>query len=367
MIFNVQPSGVVGANSPIIYQFYSSLFASADFVYKVDVYIWRGGIAAVPATPQATIERIPDTFASGRAFVDVHKIVQQYLSSDFFTASGYQVNINEGAVNCLVKVQGFYTGGSTALITSNIVLATNGYTYMADGFNDSLVTTGLLTSKTKFIIPIGTPSYYVWFDASVVTELEIDVTAVTPSAVDSTNNRIQGVDLVQLYTNAGVSGDATLLVTTEASQFALAIERPCQNRYGLIPLHFLNRWGVYESYVFNALHRTQIDVTRETFQRAMFAQTDMSQRWTYGYQMNTPYLINAKEKYTLNTNYIPEDDNDSVQQMYLSDNILLQDGAIKSATITDASIGFKTRTNDKLIDYTINVEVNSPLINKVVR
>jgi hypothetical protein len=53
--------------------------------------------------------------------------------------------------------------------------------------------------------------------------------------------------------------------------------------------------------------------------------------------------------------------------MFLSDNILLEDGAIKSATITDSSLGFKTRTNDKLIDYTINVEVNSPLINKVVR
>jgi hypothetical protein len=99
----------------------------------------------------------------------------------------------------------------------------------------------------------------------------------------------------------------------------------------------------------------------------MYAQTDMSARWAYGYQINTPYMVNAKEKYTLNSNYIPEGDNDSVQQMFLSDNILLEDGAIKSATITDSSLGFKTRTNDKLIDYTINLEVNSPLINKVVR
>jgi hypothetical protein len=105
----------------------------------------------------------------------------------------------------------------------------------------------------------------------------------------------------------------------------------------------------------------------KAFQRAMYAQTDMSARWAYGYQINTPYMVNAKEKYTLNSNYIPEGDNDSVQQMFLSDNILLEDGAIKSATITDSSLGFKTRTNDKLIDYTINLEVNSPLINKVVR
>lgn len=370
MNFNQQPSGVVGANSPIIYQFFDALYTSTNFYYKIEVYIWTG-TATIPATPVAIIDRVPDTFASGRAFVDIHKIAQQYLTADFFTASGYKVNVNGGAVNCAVKVQGHYitgvTSNVTALITSNVVLATNGYTYMADGFNDPLVTTSLLTSKTKFIIPLGTPSYYVWFDANVVTELEIGATAVLPNTVNGTATRIQGVDLVQLYTNAAATGNVTLIVTAGASQFNYAIERPCQNRYGLIPLHFLNRWGVYESYVFNALHRTQIDVTRETFQRAMFAQTNMAERWTYGYQINTPYLINAKEKYTLNSNYIPEDDNDSVQQMYLSNNILLQDGAIKSASITDSSLGFKTRTNDKLIDYTINVEVNSPLINKVVR
>ena len=366
MNFNEQPSGIVGVNSPMIYQFYDALYASTDFYYKVDVFVWTG-TNTIPATPVATIERVPDTFASGRAFVDIHKIAQQYLTADFFTASTYQVNINGGAVWAAVKVQGIYDGGSTAIITSNVVLATSGYTYTAQGFNTPLVTSGLLTSKTKFIIPQNTPSYYVWFDASVVTELEIDVTTVSPVAVTGSTNRIQGVDLVQLYENAGVSGDALLLVTIGVSQISFVIERPCENRYGLIPLHYLNRWGVYESYVFNALHRTQVDVTRESFQRAMYAQTDMSARWAYGYQMNTPYMVNAKEKYTLNSNYIPEGDNDSVQQMFLSDNILLEDGAIKSATITDSSLGFKTRTNDKLIDYTINVEVNSPLINKVVR
>jgi hypothetical protein len=366
MNFNEQPSGIVGANSPMIYQFYDALYASTDFYYKVDVFVWTG-TNTIPVTPVATIERVPDTFASGRAFVDIHKIAQQYLTADFFTASTYQVNINGGAVWAAVKVQGIYDGGSTAIITSNVVLATWGYTYTAQGFNTPLVTTGLLTSKTKFIIPQNTPSYYVWFDASVVTELEIDVTTVTPVAVTSSTNRIQGVDLVELYDNAGVTGDALLLVTIGASQISFVIERPCENRYGLIPLHYLNRWGVYESYVFNALHRTQVDVTRESFQRAMYAQTDMSARWAYGYQINTPYMVNAKEKYTLNSNYIPEGDNDSVQQMFLSDNILLEDGSIKSATITDSSLGFKTRTNDKLIDYTINLEVNSPLINKVVR
>ena len=366
MNFNEQPSGIVGANSPMIYQFYDALYASTDFYYKVDVFVWTG-TNTIPVTPVATIERVPDTFASGRAFVDIHKIAQQYLTADFFTASTYQVNINGGAVWAAVKVQGIYDGGSTAIITSNVVLSTWGYTYTAQGFNTPLVTTGLLTSKTKFIIPQNTPSYYVWFDASVVTELEIDVTTVSPVAVTGSTNRIQGVDLVELYNNAGVSGDALLLVTIGVSQISFVIERPCENRYGLIPLHYLNRWGVYESYVFNALHRTQVDVTRESFQRAMYAQTDMSARWAYGYQINTPYMVNAKEKYTLNSNYIPEGDNDSVQQMFLSDNILLEDGAIKSATITDSSLGFKTRTNDKLIDYTINVEVNSPLINKVVR
>jgi len=370
MNFNEQPSGIVGANSPLIYQFYDSNFSSNDFYYKVQIFVWSG-TNTIPANPVATIERLPDIFASGRAFVDAHKIVQQYLTNDFFTASTYQPTISGGAVWCAVKVQGFYTTGSssnqTSLITSNIVLCTNGYTYMAAGFNASLVTTGLFTSKTKFIIPLNTPKYYVWFDASVVTGLTIGSTTVSSLTVTGSTNRIQAVDLVQLYQNASATGDVTLTVNRSAGNLTFKIERPCENRYGLIPLHFLNRWGVYDTYVFNALHRTQIDVTRETYEKAMYSQTSMSARWGFGYQINTPYLVNGKEKYTLNSNFIPEDDNDSVQQMLLSDNILLQDGAIKSASITDSSLGFKTRVNDKLIDYTLNVEVNSPIINKVVR
>ena len=350
----------------MIYQFYDANFASTDFYYKVEVFVWTG-TNTIPATPVATIERDPDTFASGRAFVDIHKIAQQYLTADFFTASTYQVNINGGAVWAAVKVQGIWDGGSTAIITSNVVLSTWGYTYTAQGFNTPLVTSGLFTSKTKFIIPQGTPSYYVWFDASVITELEIDVTPVNPVAVTGSTNRIQGVDLVELYENAGVSGDALLLVTIGASQISFVIERPCENRYGQIPVHFLNRWGVYETYIFNALHRTQIEVSREQYQRALFAQTDLTEKWAYGYQVNTPYLVNAKEQYTLNTNYIPENDNDSIQQIQLSDNILIDDNGLKSATITDTSLPFKTRNNDKLIDYTIQMAVNSSVINKVVR
>ena len=368
MEFNQQPSGIVGANSPLIYQFYDAGYASTGFYYKCDIYVWSGGSGAVPATPQATIERVPDTYASGRAMIDAHKIVQQYLTTDFFEANTDTVTIDGGAVWCLVKVQGFIDDtADTSLITSNTVLATNGYTYMASGINTSLTTTGLFTSKSKFIIPQGATRYYVWFDASVVTDLEIDVTSVTPTAVTTSSNRIQGIDLVALYEDSGVSGNATLVVTTTSTQYLIAIERPCENRYGQIPVHFLNRWGVYETYIFNALHRTQIEVSREQYQRALFAQTDLTEKWAYGYQINTPYLVNAKEQYTLNTNYIPENDNDSIQQMQLSDNILIDDNGLKSATITDTSLPFKTRNNDKLIDYTIQMAVNSSVINKVVR
>jgi hypothetical protein len=368
MQFNVQPSGIVGANSPLIYQFYDTNFASTNFVYKVQVFVWTGASTSVPTTPQATIERLPDIFASGRAFVDTHKIVQQYLTTDFFTANTDMVTIGGGAVWTLVKVQGFYgTSSSTSLITSNTILATNGYSYMESGINSSLATTGLFTSKTKFVIPQGASRYYIWFDASIVTQVEIDTTAVNSATVTGSANRIQGVDLVDLYNDSGVSGDTSLLVTTTTGQFFVTIERPCQNRYGQIPVHFLNRWGVYETHIFNALHRTQIEVTREQYQRALFAQTDLTEKWAYGYQINTPYLVNAKEQYTLNTNYIAENENDTIQQLNLSENVLIFDGNLKSATITDTSLPFKTRTNDKLIDYTIQLSVNSPVINKVVR
>jgi hypothetical protein len=362
MNFNEQPSGRVGALSSMIYQAYDSLYASAGFYYEFKVFAWSG-TTTIPANPNATIQKFPDQFGSGRAWIDVHKIVQQQLTSDFFTDGTYKPNIGGGACYVAVKVQGKYTAGSTSVVTSNTVLATMGYVYTSEGFNASL-TGPVFTDKETFYITEGAESYYIWYDADVITGITIGATTITPNTVSTSSTKIQGVDLIQLLSAASVSGNTNVTFTTASTSYVFPIVRNCLNRYGNVTAHFLNKWGVYDSYCFNAVSKKTQNVSSEIYEKPIYRQTDLSQAWDYGVQVMTPFNVNAKTQLTINTNWIPENDNQVIQQMFLSSSIIVDDF---SARVTDSAFAEKKRVNDKLIDYTIQLEFNQPLINKIVR
>jgi hypothetical protein len=71
---------------------------------------------------------------------------------------------------------------------------------------------------------------------------------------------------------------------------------------------------------------------------------------------------------TVNTDWISENDVEVVEQMFYSTNILMLDGSeVLSARVMDTAFERKTRVNEKLILYTIQLEYNQPKINKIVR
>jgi hypothetical protein len=84
--------------------------------------------------------------------------------------------------------------------------------------------------------------------------------------------------------------------------------------------------------------------------------------------ITTPYLTNSVETMTVNTDWISENDVEVVEQMFYSTNLLMLDGSeVLSARVMDTAFERKTRVNEKLILYTIQLEYNQPKINKMVR
>jgi len=90
--------------------------------------------------------------------------------------------------------------------------------------------------------------------------------------------------------------------------------------------------------------------------------------WDYGVHQTQNFLTNATTTLIVNTDYIPEAYNAQIQEIFASDNLLIDDGGdAYSARITDTAFNRLTRINDKLIQYTLTIEYNHPLINKLVR
>jgi hypothetical protein len=368
MNFTEQPDSIVGCNSPIIYQGYDGNYAVTGFYYEFKVYVWSG-TATLPATPIVTINRVPDQFGGGRGWIDVHKIVSQYVKRDYFLTGTYKPNIGDGAMRVVVTCQGFYSSTSTSLITSNTILATSGYTYTQDGFNVGYGTTYVYTDKSQVTLTTETPQAYLWYDASVITSITCGSATVTPNAITTQSQLIQGIEIKQLMTAGGVWGtDSNITFVKAGNDVVMPVVFDCQNKYGQQDALYLNKYGVYDSYLFNALSRDNYGVEKETYSQPIFKQADLSQDWSYGVGVTTSYLVNSKLTMMVNTDWINEADIDALEQVFYSNNILMLDGNIVlAARVIDSAFEKKKILNEYLIQYTIQFEYSQPKINKIVR
>jgi hypothetical protein len=368
MNFTEQPSSIVGANSPLIYQAFDSNYAVSGFYYLFNVYVWSG-TTTLPATPVATINRLPDQFGGGRGWIDVHKIVTQYIKRDYFLTGTYKPNIGEGAMRVVVTCQGFYSSTSTSQITSNTILATQGYTYTQDGFNVGYGAKYVYTDKSQVTLTTDTPQAYLWYDASVITSITCGSATVTPNAITTQSQLIQGIEIKQLMTAGGVWGtNANITFVKTGDDVVMPVVFDCQNKYGQQDALYLNKYGVYDSYLFNALSRDNYGVEKETYSQPIFKQSDLSQDWSYGVGITTSYLVNSKLTMMVNTDWINEADIDALEQVFYSNNILMLDGNIVlAARVVDSAFEKKKVLNEYLIQYTIQFEYSQPKINKIVR
>jgi len=368
MNFTEQPDSIVGCNSPIIYQGYDGNYAVTGFYYEFKVYVWSG-TATLPATPIVTINRLPDQFGGGRGWIDVHKIVSQYVKRDYFLTGTYKPNIGEGAMRVVVTCQGFYSSTSTAKITSNTILATQGYTYTQDGFNVGYGAKYVYTDKSQVTLTTDTPQAYLWYDASVITSITCGSATVTPNAITTQSQLIQGIEIKQLMTAGGVWGtNANITFVKAGDDVVMPVVFDCQNKYGQQDALYLNKYGVYDSYLFNALSRNNYGIEKETYSQPIFKQADLGQDWSYGVGITTSYLVNSKLTMMVNTDWINEADIDALEQVFYSNNILMLDGNIVLASrVVDSAFEKKKVLNEYLIQYTIQFEYSQPKINKIVR
>ena len=145
-------------------------------------------------------------------------------------------------------VRGVYLVGLTttytAYATSNVVLATLGYTYTSEGFNDGFSKV-VYTDKTQVTITAETTTAYLWYDATVVTSITCGAATITPNAVSGLSaNTIQGIEIVQLLAAGGVSASTNITFVKAGDDIVIPLNFVCENKYGQQDVLFLNKYGV---------------------------------------------------------------------------------------------------------------------------
>ena len=146
----------------------------------------------------------------------------------------------------------------------------------------------------------------------------------------------------------------------------------CEVKYTPIQLAYISKYGTWNYATFFKRSVETIDVTNDMYRRI----TGNVQNGAYTYGLHNPmykkYNTNGKRRLTINSGFVAEEFKEVMEQILLSEYVLVvadstvvKDGSTYTytannnavaANVSTNSLTKKTKVNDKLIEYTLDLE-----------
>ena len=265
-----------------------------------------------------------------------------------------------------------------------------GYGYFEEGSNPQLLQ-GLLQSNTTILksdddalrVPVDNENttsvaflnkgeqIYVW-TALAGLKIRDQIQYVSTAAKDVDNYRERVIDsggtfednpcLQEFLRNETIYPVDEVIVNAVEGVTVIKVNNISECKFNPYKLTFINKFGVYQDLWMFKKNSISIAATEEKFKRNILTNGSYN---TYIHQ-NAILTKNAKQNLTLNSGYYPESNNELFKQLILSERVWIEyDNKTLPILITSNSLGFKTSLNDRLIDYTIQVEFAYQTINNV--
>ncbi len=383
----------INARSP----FYISVTADNLTSCKLELFIYTGtqGSTSRPTTATYTLR----SFAIDEVCVfEISELVRDYFTNSF--DGDYATDIlwvdyrttntiqnSEGSATSFTQLKGFYGYGFFKDGAQNITLNSDTSATTSQTINNQ----GLLQSNTT-IVKLDDAPATIAVDTSTTTQVtyELNGQQVYTKAVSSSTNSNAQIE----YVTSGVNGSDefedrviqddgvfegsdclsefskeytlfdfdTIYVDTTSGVTKLTVKSESECKFTPYKVTFINKFGVLQDIWFFKRTNEALTTKTEKFKRNIISNA------TYNISNHQDKTLtkNGKEKLTLNTGYYPESYNDVFKEMQLSEDCWIE---INSQTlpiqVTSSSLAYKTQLNDKIINYTIEVEFAFDTINNV--
>ena len=247
-----------------------------------------------------------------------------------------------------------FTYGSPVTST---YLALDGYGYYEEEINPQGSTDALITANTIYI-PEDTAGKLPLY-APGVGKIIIDSTTTQITDDGNTNQKIQYATIPANSSEIKVydTDDTTLKKT-------ITVVNVCEPKFTVYKITFVNKHGAFEDFYMFKKTTESFDVTDENFQSNIIDNSTVTYN-TYKSQQ-TRFNLNAKTKLTLNSGFVLEESNKTVEELFLSKNVWIRfENKTLPVIPTSKNFTFKTSLNDKLINHQIDFEFAFNKINNV--
>ena len=184
------------------------------------------------------------------------------------------------------------------------------------------------------------------------------------------NNIVSYTFIVQSYLGA---------VAAPASKtYQVNINCPTLKGYEPIRLTWLNQWGAWDYYTFTMKSSKTISTKGSTYQQLAGSWNESAYRLDSFKGGKKAFRVNATEKITMNTDFVNESESEWFEELINSPEVYILDGFqtddsnaalnnyVTPVRLTTSNYTKKTVANDKLMQYTFEVEKSKTLRTQAV-
>lgn len=366
----------VNARSPYYITFNATNLTSVD----MQIHIYTGE----KITDRSNLFNLESFAVNETVTFEIGEIVRDYILQTF-DGDYYSENVWVD-----YRTNSYINGTAQGYTSYTTLRGFDGYGYYEDGANPQN-DSGLLQSNTKIVklddatavIPVDTETTNrVTFElnGNVVYTKTISSSLESDEQIEYVSNTTNGVDdfMGRVIQDGGVIEDSvclqefanefalfdfdTIYIDTDSEVIPITIENVCEIKYQPLKVTFVNKYGALQDIWFFKRSNETLTTEKDKFKRNIVV------NGSYDISRHQDKILtkNGKEKLTLNTGFYPEEYNEVFKQMNLSQDCWIEiDNKTLPLNVSASSLSYKTHVNDKLINYTIEVEFAFDTINNI--
>lgn len=356
---------VINTRSP----YFVSINETGQKGSKIELFIWNDP-NTIPTTPNYIFSKSIASTNQTENIYNISSFIKEYIDN-------VSVLENNDLMYANVEVKKYKqnTDLSYTLIDTNSFIGVNGFTKFLDGYNKTNTNTNLIlfTNNNKPIYydrSLAIPFFNVFVDSALGDKFELNYSdlrgrnVVNDILIETTDSATQTMFKIPFTTtlNKYDKGNNIELKFTKADateySFSFKALPVCEPKYSPVVCTFINRFGGWEFLTFFKV-QTSNYTAKGTSYNLLPSAIDYNP--TKG--QSKSFNINGMQTIKLNSGWLPEEYNETIQDLLLSEVVLLDNVPVEVKTQTQS---IKTSLQDRNINFEIEFGYSFNLINNVI-
>ena len=332
----------------------------------LEVSVWSGDLTAPPATPtySLTIPRPTVNFVEFN--INLSDLIGENLEYTPTIDLSSTTQIVDSQTNEVkwIKYTAIYLDASE--IIANIVgtfVAVDGYGFYNEGANPTKPVNNVLTLASIRKVARNGFILFPFVNNGTITSIDIDSNTGQINATETITAANQSTKIVQ-YLEVDVSQATTdeYITITTSSGVVTTYEVVDECRYNPIQVIFKNKLGSYDC----------ITLFKKSNESSSSKSDEFVNNYISGGSYNTTkhqyqkLNVTAKKTIKANSGYINQIENTLYEQLLYSDTVYFYENSLLvPVNVKTSSLEYKTRVNDKLVNYELDFEYAYNIIQNV--